>query len=186
MTDKFALGYFHHVYYPLLALRRLDVNSVLEIGVYQGHSLEEWASLFPKAHVHGVDLHMPHNKPTTDRITINLGDAYTPEVVQALSAYYPAGYDLIIDDGPHTIDSQKYFLSNYLTLLSDKGIAVLEDIIDVNRMQELIECIPTALFEYRVVDMTGKVFNPELAARWANSLSVIIVNRRPSIKIVGS
>ena len=159
MTDKFALGYFHHVYYPLFALKRLEIGSVLEIGVNQGHSLEEWASLFPKAHVHGVDLHMPHNKPTTDRITINLGDAYTPEVVQALSAYYPAGYDLIIDDGPHTIDSQKYFLNNYLPLLSDEGVAVLEDIIEVNRLEELTACISTELFEILLGGSTAKQFS---------------------------
>lgn len=182
MTDKFALGYFHHIYYPMLALKRLEINSVLEVGIAEGHSLEEWASLFPNAKVHGVDFHMPSKNPSTERITINLGNAYTPEVVEALRHYFLDGYDLIIDDGPHTIDSQKYFLNNYLPLLSDEGVAVLEDIIEVNRLEELTTCIPTDLFEYKVIDMTGKIFSPELAARWANSLSVITVTRRPPIK----
>jgi cyclopropane fatty-acyl-phospholipid synthase-like methyltransferase len=182
MTDKFVLGYFYHIYYPMFALKRLDVKSVLEIGVGEGRSLEEWASLFPNATVHGVDLRMPSKNPSTERITINLGNAYTPEVVSGLQAYFPNGYDLIIDDGPHTIESQKYFLTNYLPLLSNKGVAVLEDIIEVNRLEELTACIPTDLFEYKVIDMTGKIFSPELAAHWANSLSVITVMRRPPIK----
>jgi hypothetical protein len=41
------------------------------------------------------------------------------------------GIDFIIDDGPHTLQSQVDFLRLYLPLLNESGIALIEDVQDV-------------------------------------------------------
>ena len=41
------------------------------------------------------------------------------------------GIDFIIDDGPHTLQSQVDFLRLYLPLLNKGGIALIEDVQDV-------------------------------------------------------
>jgi len=37
-------------------------------------------------------------------------------------------FDVIIDDGPHSWESQVWFFKNYDTLLNDGGVLVCEDI----------------------------------------------------------
>ena len=59
----------------------------------------------------------------SERIIVTFGDAYTEEVVDSLPSF-----DIIIDDGPHTIESQIKCLEFYLPKLNDGGVILIEDI----------------------------------------------------------
>ena len=52
----------------------------------------------------------------------------------------------MLDDGPHTLESQKKFIELYLPMLTDNGIFVIEDIQDIKHIKELTEVTPE---EYR-------------------------------------
>jgi predicted O-methyltransferase YrrM len=54
-------------------------------------------------------------------------DAYEESTVSFLSKNYE-GFDIIIDDGPHTWESQRFFFENYYKLLNDGGLLVCEDV----------------------------------------------------------
>ncbi|MFN9897259.1 MAG: hypothetical protein ACK55Z_00415, partial [bacterium] len=47
----------------------------------------------------------------------------------------------IVEDGPHSLDSQIYTLQNYLPLLKENGILIIEDIQDGNYVKILMESI---------------------------------------------
>lgn len=100
-TDKLDHGY-DVMYDKFLSTIRNDVKSVIEIGSRPG-SAKLWLDYFPNAHVYSVDLKTFNiNDPRLTMLKINQGDT------SALNETFndPNGYDVIIDDGPHTSPEQ--------------------------------------------------------------------------------
>jgi hypothetical protein len=111
--------YIDHVYESLFAPYRLSAKKVLEIGIYNGGSMLLWQRYFPYAEIYGIDIEPSQFFWTkNERINLSLCDAYTEESVNALSD----DYDIIIDDGPHTLDSMRFFVKHYLPKLNINGI----------------------------------------------------------------
>lgn len=117
--------YIDQVYESLLAPYRIPSRKVLEIGVHNGGSMLLWQRYFPNAEIHGLDLDpKPFFQDKHDRIELAVCDAYTLETVNAL----PNDYDVIIDDGAHTLDTMRFFVKNYLAKLAVNGVMIIEDI----------------------------------------------------------
>ena len=57
-TDKIKMGYLD-VYDPILAPWLYKEIKLLELGVYQGRSLELWRDYFPRLTIVGIDLALP-------------------------------------------------------------------------------------------------------------------------------
>ena len=51
-------------------------------------------------------------------------------------------FNVIIDDGPHTPNSQKWTIENYLELLTEDGILIIEDIESNDVLEMLKESVP--------------------------------------------
>ena len=58
-----------------------------------------------------------------DDVQYFCGDSYSDEIV----SQHPDA-DIIIDDGPHTVESQILFLQKYLPKLNKGGILIIEDV----------------------------------------------------------
>lgn len=101
-SDKWSS--YLDAYEALLSERRDGIESLLEIGVQNGGSLEIWSKYFPDAkNIVGVDINpkvswLEYGDP---RIRAMVGDASTPDVAAFLKKTYPQGFDIIIDDGSH-------------------------------------------------------------------------------------
>ena len=54
----------------------------------------------------------------------------------------------MIDDGPHTLDSQEKFIELYSPLLSENVILIIEDIQDINFLTNLKNKTPEYLKKY--------------------------------------
>jgi hypothetical protein len=136
LTDK---GYAHRYWelYDLLFARRRDAETVLELGVYHGASLDVWREVFPTAEIHGVDI-----KPVATGAVLHVGDAYTEEMVDELP-----DCDVIIDDGPHTLESQLFVASHYTRKLKSGGILIIEDIQRKAWIPQLVASLPERLRE---------------------------------------
>ena len=77
-------------------------------------------------------------------------------------------FDILIDDGPHTLDSMIFFLKNYSELLNDKGILVIEDVQDIGWIKILEDNTPDDLKPYiQIYDIRNK------KGRWDDILFVI-------------
>ncbi len=63
-TDKVEHG-FCAFYDEHLDASRGRVRKVLEIGVFQGASLQMWRDYFPRATIHGLDTRLPDLGATT-------------------------------------------------------------------------------------------------------------------------
>jgi SAM-dependent methyltransferase len=89
------------IYEQLLAPLRRRSFALLELGVWNGHSLEMWRDAFPRATVVGIDL-QPPDMDLGPRVHIVPGDQSDGALMQRVrDDYAPAGFDVIIDDASH-------------------------------------------------------------------------------------
>lgn len=89
------------IYEQLLAPLRRQPFTLLELGVWNGHSLEMWRDAFPRATVIGVDL-QPPDMDLGPRVHIVQGDQTDAALMQRVrDQYAPGGFDVIIDDASH-------------------------------------------------------------------------------------
>jgi hypothetical protein len=124
---------------------------LLEIGVYKGASLALWNLYFSQAEIIGLDIvdQRVDKYKNIDRVSVGICDAYSlsPELLNHMG-----NFDIIIDDGPHTISTLQKCIELYLPKLNESGIMVLEDIQDTSWFPLLIEKVPES-FEYECIDL---------------------------------
>ena len=171
-TDKVSLGYIDQFYDRLFTPKKNKVKNLLEIGIWEGESLLLWRDYFTNAKIVGADIKHCPRIDNENRITQQIGNAYTAEF---LNQYKKEHFDIIIDDGPHTFETQSFFLTNYLPLLKKDVVLILEDIIDLNWTPKLLELIDDTKYKVTVVDMRLKQRDQQLLERWRSGLDVIVV-----------
>lgn len=148
-TDKSFAHQYIHVYEALFEPIRNDVQTVLELGINEGHSLRMWRDYFDRAEVYGIDiLDNCQSLYMEPRIHPIFCDAYSPETVGAMSNMR---FDIIVDDGPHTLESQCFAVSHYSNLLSENGILVVEDIPKPEWIPIIADRVPEHLKMYSYV-----------------------------------
>ncbi|MHB8235060.1 MAG: class I SAM-dependent methyltransferase [Solirubrobacteraceae bacterium] len=116
------------IYEQLLGSLREQEFSLLELGVWGGHSLEMWRDAFPRATVVGVDL-QPPEVDLGPRVHILAGDQSDPALMQrARDAHAPEGFQVIIDDASHLgITSARSLQALYREHLRPGGLYCIED-----------------------------------------------------------
>jgi len=112
---------------------------ILEIGIEYGASLALWSKYFTKANIVGLDIddQVIEKYSKLDRVRIAICDAYLPEVANQLGEY-----DIIIDDGPHTLDTMLKCIELYLPKVKTAGVLVIEDVQDTAWFASLTEATP--------------------------------------------
>jgi len=154
-TGKSSMQMRYLSFYEKLFPQPRHHIDLLEIGVQFGLSLKTWADYYPNAHITGVDV-VSNNLSFTpaDRITLVIGDAYTPEMVAQLGANNHT-YEIIIDDASHAPQDQVWFVANYPKLLDPDGILIVEDVLAASTVPLLMEALPEG-FHWTTADMTMK------------------------------
>lgn len=122
-TDKSSLGHGYMSHYQGVLGTR-EVHSVLEVGVADGASVMMWADLFPDAKITGLDISPvgwtdPENIKT---LTVNASNRH--DVDQALGL---ESFDLIVDDGSHSLSDVTETLGVLAGRLSPNGVYAIED-----------------------------------------------------------
>jgi SAM-dependent methyltransferase len=133
-TDKGASNkvdghsYIQNFYGKEFEIYKNKKIKILEIGIFQGGSIKLWKEYFSKAkEIIGVDITNEHLHPkhlNIDGVSYEFGDAYDPE----FSKIFPNDFDIIIDDGPHSLDSQITSIQLYLPKLKKDGTFIVEDV----------------------------------------------------------
>jgi demethylmacrocin O-methyltransferase len=124
-TDKQFVHYYVSNFYQN-TFKPIQQNKIhlFEIGTCTGASLKMWKEFFVNGKVEGVDISDRRLVEYIDsEITYHHVDAYEQQFVNSLP-----NFDIIIDDGPHTLGSQLAAINQYYPKLKDGGIFVIEDI----------------------------------------------------------
>lgn len=123
-TDKSTNHNFTQVYDIHLSPLRNQNLRLLEIGISEGPSLKMWEEYFQSSQIIGVDI-LERSYMNTERIhTMVINQEKKDELLSI-----PGEFDVIIDDGGHTMYQQQLTLE---TMFSPKlkygGIYILEDL----------------------------------------------------------
>lgn len=100
----------------------------VEIGVFQGGSLDMWKKFFGnKARIIGIDINPGAKKFEKDGFEIFIGNQSNPEFWK--SFFKKVGkVDIILDDGGHTNKQQIITTINCIKNIKDNGKLVIEDV----------------------------------------------------------
>lgn len=159
-TDKQTIHSYGPVYEHLLSSFAKNNITILEIGIQLGGSMLLWHDLLPKSFVIGIDIEESYHESiparmNDERYRFIIDDAYCDKTAERVKQLAPDGIDVVIDDGPHTLDSMLHFLDLYLPLLNKGGIAIIEDIQNPSWIDSLLAKVPAAM-KTEVVDIRSK------------------------------
>lgn len=139
-------GWAHHKYTDFyerqFGIARNHVKNVFECGIgtnnvnilsnmskegTPGASLRMWRDYFPNAQVVGADID-PDVMFSEDRIETVLLDQTNVSAVSSMFSSLGRTFDVIIDDGLHTLEAASAFFSVAFDYLEPNGVYVIEDI----------------------------------------------------------
>jgi len=122
---------WHHyfeIYHRHLERFRSRSPVLLEIGVFQGGSLQMWRKYFGEGvKIIGVDIDPGCRRFEDDATTILIGDQADPGFLAQIRERYPH-IDIIIDDGGHTMVQQITTLGELFPHLQPHGVYICEDV----------------------------------------------------------
>jgi len=166
-TDKESRHKYCSSYYDKAFFDLKDKKlNILEIGIQNGSSLVLWNEYFKNSIVYGIDNSnlIKDRLDTYPRIKTIIQDAYKKELTFNLPLF-----DIIIDDGPHTLESQIKFINNYFKKLNKNGKLFIEDINGNYNLNELLTEAGKFTANLALVDLRPKT-NTE------DSLMLVIQN----------
>ena len=158
LTDKNTCHSYITTYERLFSSKKMLKNNILEIGIGEpkqnkenGGSIKLWNDYFLNSTIYALDIldisNINNSIQNNERIKlITSVNAYDTNFIENKFIKNDIKFDILIDDGPHTLDSMIFFVKYYLPLLNSEGILVIEDIPDINWINILVQNIPE---EYR-------------------------------------
>jgi len=134
-TDRGGWRGYDRVYTKYLSEVKININDLLEIGIYYGYGLLAWARYFKNSRIYGVDIAMSgsqlmeidtirHSFPDFNRVNISLSDSTD----ENMWPFKENQFDIIIDDGDHHPQSQIKTLECGWKYLKNKGYYFIEDV----------------------------------------------------------
>jgi len=152
-TDKNTIHSYLPVYSDLLTKKQISATNILEIGICYGGSIKLWHDFFINATIHGLDCininDVWDELKNNNRIKLYTSiDAYDNIFLNTNILNQNIKYDLILDDGPHTLESMIKFIELYLPLLKDDGILIIEDVQSMDWLNILSSVVPENFKQY--------------------------------------
>lgn len=157
-TDKNTIHSYLPLYQKLLEDKKETAMNILEIGIERGGSIKLWYDFFINANIYAIDR-IPLNQiwegiNNKDRIKLYCNDAYNENLFKENFLNKNIKFDVIIDDGPHTLDTMKKFIKLYSQVMDDDGILIIEDVQSYDWTNTLKEEVPDLLKQYvKVYDL---------------------------------
>jgi cephalosporin hydroxylase len=151
-TDKNTRHSYLPLYQKLLIKKKETATNVLEVGIAHGGSIKLWSDFFTNATVHGLDI-MNYEDiwdgiKNNDRIVLYTSDAYNEDFFKSNFLNKGIQCDLMLDDGPHTLESMITFIKLYSQIMTDDGILIIEDVQHIEWCQILTDAVPDELKQY--------------------------------------
>jgi SAM-dependent methyltransferase len=147
--DKGSLHSYIEVYEREMTRRRnIDL---LEIGVWEGHSLAMWQEYFKDSRIIGLDIDLSRN---VFQVDARQCDATSPDDLQSILD--DATFDYIIDDGSHKPEHQVRSFELLWDRVKPGGKYFIEDIDNDEALVKIAEAIARMGVEFTVYDLRDK------------------------------
>lgn len=129
-TDKDSAHNYLELYENVFSkFDNKKVENILEIGVETGDSLLMWAEYFPNATIWGFDIKEIDNNDVFNhpRIKTFIVDQRCEKSLSEIIKICP-NFEVIIDDGGHTMEMHQKTLKHFFTKVKNDGVYVIEDL----------------------------------------------------------
>jgi hypothetical protein len=137
LTDKNTIHSYIEVYQELFSSKKESATDVLEVGIGpympNGGSIKMWNDYFTGAQIYALDIisldgvnPILKGEPRIHLYTNT--NAYDADFVK--STFGDKKFDIVLDDGPHTLESMMTFIKLYGPLVKSDGLLVIEDVQD--------------------------------------------------------
>jgi hypothetical protein len=121
-------SHYFDIYDRYFARFRGRQVTIVEIGVFQGGSLQMWKTYFgPKARIIGIDVNPECKKLEEDNISILIGSQSDRQFLRKLRQEV-GPIDILIDDGGHTMVQQIVTFEELFPAVAPDGLYMCEDI----------------------------------------------------------
>lgn len=146
-SDKGDSWHNYTKFYSILFEDKKDeIKNVFELGIgttnpaFESHmkpeftpggSLRGWRNYFPNAHVYGADIDKDilFGEERVDTFYVDQTDAESIGILwDDPNLKGDWGFDIMIDDGLHTLDAALTFFGESAFMLDDDGVYIVEDI----------------------------------------------------------
>jgi hypothetical protein len=144
--DKGSLHSYIDVYAREMTKKR-DVD-LLEIGVWEGHSLALWQEYFKASRVIGIDINLNRCKFKVDAREC---DATSPAALEATLG--ETMFDYIIDDGSHRPVHQVQSFQLLWDRVKPGGKYFIEDIESDEALVKIAEAVAKMGVEFKIYDL---------------------------------
>lgn len=156
-TDKNTTHSYLDLYQQLLFSKKNTAKNILEVGIGypgdNGGSIKLWCEYFVNANIYALDIQ--HINDVWDEIKNNNRiklftsiDAYDEINFKELFLDKNIQFDMMLDDGPHTLASMKQFIKLYSQIMTEDGILIIEDVQSIEWIDELKSVVPENLKKY--------------------------------------
>lgn len=105
-----------------------DNITFLEIGIYKGSSVKLWEAYFPNAELHFIDINPNYVEYHSARSHYHFIDQENIAAMKQFAKDIDKPFDIIIDDGGHTMKQQ---INSFIALfphLKSGGMYIIEDL----------------------------------------------------------
>ena len=124
--DKW-LHYFE-IYETYFSKYRGKEINILEIGLFQGGSIQLWQNYFgDKLNYYGIEIDPKCKRYEENKVKIFIGSQSDPQFLAEVISQIPK-LDIIIDDGGHTMNQQIVSFKSLFNHVKDDGIYLIEDL----------------------------------------------------------
>jgi hypothetical protein len=157
-TDKNTYHSYLDLYEELLSQNRYKAKNILEIGIgdfkeKNGGSIKLWHDYFINANIYCIDILGPDRVideiKNNNRIKIfTETDGYDEKFFIDTFLNKNIKFDMVLDDGPHTLESMKQFIKLYSQVIDDNGILIIEDVQSIDWIIELKAVVPENLKKF--------------------------------------
>lgn len=152
VNNTWSHKYISSFYEEKIGYKKNDNINILEIGIQYGYSLKLWQDYFTNAKIYGFDIANQLQISFNSNVHTKFFNAYSDEALDYLKNLN-IKFDIIIDDGPHSIESQDYICKNYKQFLKTDGILFIEDI-HINKYENLHQMNP----EFQIINLSTTAF----------------------------
>ena len=157
-SDKNTAHSYLDLYHELLCTKKNTAKNILEVGIgdfkdKNGGSIKLWYDYFINANIYAIDLLGPERViddiKNNDRIKLYTNsDGYDEVFFNKTFLDKNMKFDMMLDDGPHTLDSMKQFIKLYSQIMTEDGILMIEDVQSIDWIDELKSVVPENLKKY--------------------------------------
>lgn len=128
-TDKSSIQHnYTKTYAKYFAAIKDQPLKFLEIGIYHGHSVRLWEKYFSHAELHFIDINPSLIVYTPERAHYHFLDQSSVEQLTAFINTVGGEFDIIIDDGGHTMQQQFVSFVTLFPHIKSGGFYVIEDL----------------------------------------------------------